>query len=98
MPDLHELATMLDAVDGSLNALRRQMRRRTQMLVLLVVVVVGVGVGVTVGTFLLSRSAFCNFFVDLQPPPGAPQPTGEYGRRILADARETANRLHCSST
>lgn len=82
-------------IAAELPALRREIRIRTWVLAGLIAVVLVATVGVSVGGFLWQRTVFCQFFVDLQPPAGAPQPVGEYGQRILNDARTTAARLRC---
>lgn len=95
VPDLHELSEALKDADRSLRAVRRGLRRRTQLLGFLIVLVLLVGLGVSAGTFMFTRAAFCSYFLDLQPGPDVPAPTGAYGKRIVADAQRTAQRLHC---
>lgn len=102
MPDLHELATAADAMAAQLAQVREQqaavvvaVRRRTRMLAALIAVVLVVGVGVSTAGFLFTRSVHCAFYRDLQPAAAADQPVGEYGRRVLADARSASERLHC---
>lgn len=106
MPDLHELTAAVEVAAEEIRALREQqaadqagirtvIRRRTRVLACLLVAVLLVGLGVSGAGFLFSRNAFCGFFTDLQPSVGQAQPTGEYGRRVLVDARTTADRLHC---
>jgi hypothetical protein len=106
VPDLHELATAVEAAAGELRLLREQqaadqaanvkaIRRRTHMLAWLMAAVLLVGVGVSVAGFAFTRMVHCRFYEDLQPPPGQPQPVGEYGQRILTDAKSAADRLHC---
>lgn len=93
--DGESLVAAAERIAAELPALRAQLRRRTRLIAWLLAAVLLAAVGVTAGGFLVTRMVFCQFFVDLQPRSGEPQPVGEYGHRILNDARSTAERLRC---
>lgn len=84
-------------VAEELEATREELRRRPsrRLVICLLIVVLVAACGFAAGGLLYLRGTFCGFYVDLQPPPGSAQPVGEYGQRILRDAKSTAERLHC---
>lgn len=102
MPDLHDLAAAADAMAGELTLLRHQqaaavaaVRRRTRMLAALIVVVLAAAVGVTTAGLVFNRGVHCGFYSDLADPPPDQAPTAVYGKRIVHDASDASQRLHC---